>query len=171
MQSGTAREIVLSGILIALGIVLPPVFHAFGAGSAFSPMHIPVLIAGFSLKLPFAIMTGFITPVLSSFITGMPPLFPVLPYMVFELSAYSAAACMLHRVTGKNIYVSLIISMMVGRIIAGIIVWLLVIFFNVKMPGPFAFICGSITGAIPGIIAQLAIIPGIVASLKKSKVI
>ena len=171
MQNKTSREIALSGILTALGIIIPVFFHAFGAGPAFSPMHIPVLIAGFTLRLPFAAAVGFITPVMSFIATGMPPVFPILPYMFFELPTYSVTACIMFKIMKKNVYFSLIISMLAGRIVAGIVVWILVSFFGARLAGPVAFIFGSITSAIPGIIVQLIIIPGIIVPLKKSKLI
>lgn len=92
------------------------IFHAFGLGSTFLPMHIPVLLAGFVISIPFAITVGALTPFLSSVFTGMPPLFPVMPYMVFELAAYGAVASILYRKLKVNVYISLIGSMIAGRI-------------------------------------------------------
>lgn len=48
MKNSATKELVLSALFIALGVVLPMVFHAIGAGPVFLPMHIPVLLRDFS---------------------------------------------------------------------------------------------------------------------------
>lgn len=171
MQNKSVRETVLSGLFIALGLILPMVFHAFGAGSTFLPIHIPVLIAGFVVSLPFALAVGVITPILSSLFTGMPPVFPVLPFMVFELATYGAVVSLLYRKFKLNVYISLISSMVVGRIVSSLVVWALATFFMAKLPNPIVFITGGITQGIPGIIIQIVFIPGIVLALQKSNLI
>ncbi len=171
MKNKSVRELVLSGLFVAIGLLLPMIFHAFGMGSTFLPMHIPVLIAGFALSMPFAIIVGVLTPLLSALLTGMPPLFPVLPFMVFELAAYGAAASLLYRKFKLNVYISLIGSMIFGRIVSGIAVWVLATFFAAKLPGPVVFIAGSVTGSIPGIIIQIVFIPALILVLNKSNVL
>lgn len=47
MYNRATRNIVLSALFIALGIIIPILFHAVGMGSVFLPMHIPVILAGF----------------------------------------------------------------------------------------------------------------------------
>ncbi|MBR3266300.1 MAG: ECF transporter S component, partial [Erysipelotrichaceae bacterium] len=42
------KQIVLTAMFIAIGVILPQAFHAIpNAGSIFLPMHIPVLVSGF----------------------------------------------------------------------------------------------------------------------------
>ncbi len=171
MKNKSVRELVISALSMAIGLLLPMIFHAFGLGSAFLPMHIPVLIAGFAVSLPFAILVGVLTPLLSAFLTGMPPLFPVLPFMIFELAAYGAAASLLYRKFRLNVYISLITSMIAGRIVSGLAVWVLAVFFAAKLPGPVAFVAGSITGSIPGIIIQIVFIPALVMILDRNKLL
>ena len=171
MENKYIKEIILSGLFIALGIVLPMIFHMVGVGSVFLPMHIPVLIGGFVLSLPFAIAVGVITPILSSLITGMPPLFPVLPFMVFELATYGAMINLLYKKYNLNVYVSLILSMLAGRVVAGIVVWVLVTFFMVKLPNPIAFIGMAIGQGLPGIMIQIVLIPVIIRFLGKSNLV
>lgn len=66
MQNKLVKEVVLSGLFIAIGLILPMIFHAFGLGSTYLPLHIPVLLAGFVISIPFAITVGALTPFLSS---------------------------------------------------------------------------------------------------------
>lgn len=171
MQRNSVKELVLSGLFIALGLILPVVFHPLGAGPTFLPMHIPVLLAGFVLSLPFAAAVGVATPIVSSFLTGMPPAFPILPYMAFELAAYGAAASLLYRRLKLNIYLALIGSMLIGRAVSAIVVWVLASFFMAKLPGPVAFVTGGIVTGIPGIVIQLVFIPAIVFVLDKTRLI
>jgi len=123
------RKMVTAGLFIALGIVLPMAFHAVqGAGPIFLPMHIPVLMSGLILGWKYGLAVGAITPILSHFLTGMPPIAPIpmLQVMIFELAAYGAIAGLLTKLirtkdTHANIYLSLIGSMLVGRIIMGVL--------------------------------------------------
>ena len=167
MKSKSPKPLVLSGVLIAIGVVLPIVFHAFGGGSVFLPMHIPVLIAGFYLEVPFALAVGVLIPLLSSMITGMPPVFPVLPFMMVELPTYGVMVSVLYRKLKANVYSSLILSMICGRMMAGVAVWVLATFFMAKLPSPMIFISGAVIKGIPGILVQLIFIPIIVMTVKK----
>jgi hypothetical protein len=170
MHNKSVKEVVFSGLFITMGLVLPVIFHFFGLGKTFLPMHIPVLLAGFMLSVPYAAAVGALMPLLSSVITGMPPLFPIMPYMVLELAAYAVVASILSRKLRLNIYISLILSMIAGRIAAGIAVWALTIFFGAKLPGPFVFIASAVTTGIPGIIIQIVSIPPMVVLLRKSRI-
>lgn len=171
MHKNTIRQITLAGFFIAIGLILPMAFHVFGPGTTFLPMHIPVLIAGFSLSLPMAILVGILTPILSSLLTGMPLIFPVLPFMIFELGAYAAGTSYLYRTLKWNVYISLIVTMIIGRITAMAAVWVLVNYTTAKLPNPLVFITGAITAGIPGIVIQLLLIPPIVILLRKRNLI
>ncbi|NLU10962.1 MAG: ECF transporter S component [Tepidanaerobacter acetatoxydans] len=167
MRNDNLYQIALAGVFTAFGIVLPMMFHVLGLGSTFLPMHIPVLLSGFFLDAPVAGAVGALTPILSSVFTGMPPAFPVMPYMVFELAAYGYMTSFMYRKLRQNVYVSLVGSMVLGRIVSGIAVWVLTAFFGAKFPTPVAFIAASITNGLPGIAIQLIFIPAVVLLLKK----
>ncbi|MFW6034731.1 MAG: ECF transporter S component [Halothermotrichaceae bacterium] len=166
----TTRKLMLMSIFIALGIVLPIGLHLFGTGlaSIISPMHIPVLIAGLVLGPVSGLIVGAVTPLLSSLITGMPPVLPMLPIMFVELSLYGLLTGYLFKNKKLNIYLSLIISMIIGRIGTGVVVWSLVHIFNItNLPAnPLLFIEGTIVKGLPGIIIQLILIPIVVKYLK-----
>ena len=157
------KNIVYTAIFIALGIVLPISFHYLGTGlgAIFLPMHIPVLLGGALLGPLAGIIIGAITPVLSSVFTGMPPLIPMVPIMFLELALYGFFIGYLYRTININLYVSLILTMIAGRIGSGIMVWVLVNIFSIsKLPGnPLLFIWGSIVKGLPGIAIQLILIP------------
>ena len=118
----TIKKTVGSAALIAIGILLPLCFHGIpNAGSIFSPMHIPVLIAGFLFGPLFGVGVGLLTPLLNSLITGMPPPYPVLPPMMVECALYGAVSGLLFRLIKTKwmyleLYVSLVVAMLVGRL-------------------------------------------------------
>ena len=160
------KEIVLSGLLLASGIILPMIFHMFSlTGPIALPMHIPVLIGGFLLSPPLALLLGITTPIISGLLTGMPVMFPMAIIMALELGIYGLTASLAARKFKLSIFPALIISMIAGRIAAGLTVALLVQFFGLKM-NPLIFIQGAIITGIPGIIIQLIFIPALIHAIK-----
>lgn len=83
------KKMIYGGLLTAVGLVLPQAFHVFGqgVGMAFLPMHLPVMIAGILLGPCYGGLIGLIVPLVSSMLTGMPPV-PKLYFMLVELVAY-----------------------------------------------------------------------------------
>ncbi|RDY29427.1 ECF transporter S component [Romboutsia weinsteinii] len=161
------KKLVLSALFIAFGIILPIFFHQFNmAGSVFLPMHIPVLIAGFLLGPLYGGIIGVITPIISGLMTGMPPLVPVMPIMAFELCGYGILAGLVFSKT-KQIYISLILSMIGGRLfaVAGAFIVSLTLAPNIN---PIAYVTGGLASAIPGMAIQLVFIPLLVRFLVKN---
>ncbi|QXM07125.1 ECF transporter S component [Crassaminicella indica] len=160
------KELMLSGLLLAIGILLPMIFHSVGImGKVFLPMHIPVLIGGFLLSPYLAFILGVITPVISGALTGMPIMFPMAIIMAFELGTYGLIASLAVRRIELSVIPSLITAMIFGRIVAGVVVFFLAQFFGLKM-NPLIFIKGGIITGLPGIVLQLIIIPTILFGLK-----
>lgn len=166
------KTLALTALFIAIGIILPSVFHAFGAGSVFLPMHIPVLLCGLICGPFWGLAAGIITPILSSMMTGMPPA-GILPSMLCELVAYGFfSGLFIHMIrTSRNIvnlYASLILTMLLGRIIAGI---LNAIVFKAGAYSLAVWISAMFVQGLPGILIQLTIIPAAVLALQKAKLI
>lgn len=174
MKSGKVLNLVVTGMCIALGVVLPMAFHSIpNAGSIFLPMHIPVLICGLLCGWQYGLICGILAPALSSILTGMPPM-GYLPKMLCELAVYGliAGVCINHiLVKGRqivNLYLSLIIAMICGRVISGVLNAFL---FSAGSYTMKAFIAGSFITCIPGIVIQLVVIPILVYAVQKSGVI
>ncbi len=170
----STKKVVLSGITIALGIYLPFLTGQIPSiGNMLLPMHIPILLCGFICGWKYGLITGFITPLLRSAMFTMPPMFPAAIAMAFELAAYGALTGLLYKVLpkgGKNVFLSLILSMLGGRVVWGIATFVLF-----RMVGNVLtweiFISAAFVNAIPGIILQLVLIPSIVIALQKSKML
>lgn len=173
MKKNSTKNLVLSGLFLALGIAIPIFTHPLGLGNSILPMHIPVLICGFVCGWPYGIIVGLITPLISSLLTGMPPLFPVAIAMALELAAYGFMAGFLYKMLPKKnlfVYLSLVGSMIFGRIIWGTAMFL-ILGIGGKVFTWAAFIGGSVIGAVPGIIIQIILVPIIIITLKRARLI
>lgn len=167
MRKSRTREFILAGFFIGMGIVLPSIFHLSGInGKIFLPMHIAALISGFFISPVLAFLVGFLTPYLNSMVTGMPPMFPMAAIMSVEIGLYALSIAILSGKMKLNKITSLILSMIIGRIGGGVMVYILASNFGVKM-NPILFIKGSIVAGLPGIIIQIILIPIIVSALEK----
>ncbi|HOK44111.1 MAG TPA: ECF transporter S component [Thermoclostridium caenicola] len=170
MKNYAVRKLTLSGLFLALGLLLPFLTGQIPTiGRMLLPMHIPVLLAGFVCGWPYGLIVGLICPVLRSVLFGMPPMMSALA-MTFELAAYGFAAGFLYRILPKKnifVYVALLASMLFGRIVwagASLVIYRLSgSAFTWEM-----FAAGAFVNAIPGIILQIVLIPAIVMALKKS---
>lgn len=157
------KQMTVASMFIALGVIIPAVFHfAKIAGVVFLPMHIPVLIAGFYLSPFYAVLVGVLTPLISSVLTGMPPLYPIAVIMSCELAAYALIVSIMNK---RNIFITLILAMLGGRILAGLSVFVLQSSFGLKM-NPIIYLKGAIIKGMPGILIQLILIPIIIKSVK-----
>ncbi len=173
MNTNTVRiqKLVIAAVCLALCMVLPFLTGQIPEiGSMLSPMHIPVLLCGFICGPAWAAVVGAIAPLLRFTLFGMPPLFPMGVAMCVELATYGAVSGTLYRLLPRkpiHVYVSLIIAMLAGRIVWGIV--------RVVLSGVSgaaftwaAFMAGSFTQAIPGIILHIVLIPVIVLALQKA---
>lgn len=175
MKTKTRNSAILrmayAAVCLALCMVLPFLTGQIPQiGSALSPMHIPVLLAGFLCGPWWAAAAGAVAPLLRFALFGMPPIFPTGVAMCFELAGYGLVSGLLYRKLPKkpvNVYVSLLAAMLAGRVVWGIV--------RVLLSGvagePFtwaAFMAGAFVNAVPGIIVHIALIPVIVLALRKA---
>ena len=167
----TVKKMVMTAICVALCVVLPLLVHGIpNAGSLILPMHIPVLLCGLLCGWPYGLVCGLLGPLISSF-TGMPPL-PVLPGMMVECATYGMVTGLMMRFirTGKptaDLYISMLTAMVLGRVLAGFAkAWIFT-----PGVGAFAWVTTSLVTGIPGIVIQLVLMPVLVLSLTKAKLI
>lgn len=166
------KRMTLGAVCVALCVVLPIAFHVIpDAGSVMLPMHIPVLVCGLICSWPYGLICGLLGPLLSSLITGMPPA-AILPAMMVECATYGAVSGIMLKCvhTGKtypDLYIAMVTAMLAGRVISGIAKAL------IFSPGMAlsAWVTASFVTALPGIAIQLVLLPTVVFSLMKAKVI
>lgn len=162
------KKLVLAGILVAIGLLLPSLFHFVvpSLARALSPLHLPAFFAGFLLGGPWGLAVGLITPLLSSLLTGMPPLFPMGVSMMVEIGLYGLISGLFikkHKI--GNVLIVLLVAILIGRL-----------GFTITMNGingiidPIAWSLGlytNIVAGIPAIILQCILIPLLIPRLKK----
>ena len=169
-----ARSIVLAALFLALAFVLPMITgHVPQVGNMLCPMHFPILLCGFVLGDPWGLAVGFIAPLVRSVLFGMPPMFPIAIAMAFELAAYGLVSGVLwHKVkhTVPMMYASLVTAMVAGRLVWGAVRFVLAGLTGSSFPFS-AFLSGALLTAVPGIVAQLVLIPLILIALQKAKFI
>lgn len=168
-RTDTTLRLVSAALCTAMCVVLPWIFHSIpNFGTLFSPLHLPVLLAGLLCGWPWGLACGILGPILASIITGMPPA-AYLPPMLLECAVYGLIAGLLIRIIRTkspwaNLYISLISAMLVGRIVAG-------------LAKAFIFAPGSMTlsvwftsyflSTLPGMAVQLALLPALIMVLRR----
>lgn len=164
------KNIVGCAFCIALGVTVPMVFHLFGLGMAFTPMHLPILLCGLCFGPLYGLLCGLVTPIISSVTTGMPPLYPTCLTMTFELGIYGLLSGFLYRRLKLNIYLALILTMFSGRVVGGIVSAILMGISN-QAYGFNTFVSAYFITNLPGTILLIIIVPIFVLALTRAKVI
>lgn len=173
MRKTDTRKLVLSGVFLALGIVLPFLTMQLpSVGNMLLPMHLPVLLCGFICGAPYGLLVGFVTPLLRSVLFGMPKLVPMAAAMSLELAAYGGLAGLCYgllagRKEMQRVYISLLLSMTGGRLVwavaAKLFYTMVGMDFTVEV-----FLAGALFNAVPGIVIQLILIPVILLAVRKA---
>ncbi len=155
-------HLTLSALFIAMGILIPILFHMIGMGSVFLPMFWPVALCGFFLPFQYTVIVGGLTPVLSSLMTGMPPQ-PILTKMIFELIFLSGAINVLYGKTRLGslwiVFIGVVLSRIVLLISSAAIAPIL------GLP-PEWYAIASLFESVPGMVILLVVTPVIVKKIK-----
>ena len=164
------NRLVYASLFLALALVLPFLTGQIPQiGAMMTPMHFPVLLCGFLCGWQWGIAVGFSAPLLRSVLFGMPVMYPMAVCMALELATYAAVAGMLYRVFPQKrrfLYVSLIISMILGRLVWGLARFLCA-GLDISTFGLSAFWTGAVAMSVPGILLQLLIVPALVIVSEK----
>lgn len=173
MKKFSTKNLVLSGLFLALCMLLPFITGQIPAiGKALLPMHIPVLLCGFICGAPYGVIVGFIAPLLRNLLFHFPPM-PTAATMAFELAAYGLLAGLLYKALPKKplfVYVSLLLSMIGGRLVWGLASLIIYGLSGASFTWEL-FMGGALLNAIPGIIAQIVLIPVIIMALRKGRLL
>ena len=160
------NKLVLTSLFIACGLLLPIAFHSFGMGGrTFLPMHLPVFMGGMLLGWLPGLIIGSLTPVLSCFLTGMPPLIPSLPMMFVELALFGLVSGYLYHDKRKNIYFALLSAMVIGRLGAAFVLMLFSDILGIKLH-PLTYVAATFMTDLAGVVFQIVFIPILVKRLE-----
>jgi predicted membrane protein len=165
------RKITLSALFLSLAIVLPFLTGQIPEiGKALTPMHFPIIIGSYFIGPVYALIIGFISPLLRMVAVGMPP-FPISLIMAFELATYGVVTGLMYNTLMKvklnsivSVYISLLIAAIMGRIVFAIVS--VVFLENASFIPVFLTTFAS---SIIGIILQVIFIPILVIRLKDDK--
>lgn len=165
------RSIVLTGLMIAIGLVIVTVLKTFGGQTfniMFSPMHFPVLIAGLAIGPAEGLAAGVVTPILNYIVNGMPPQGPLA--MACELGMYGLVTGLVMRyVPGlkgtAKMYAALVIAMILGRVAGGLVTGFIL---NAGKYSVSLWISSYFAATAPAIVVDLTIVPLIVRALQKA---
>ena len=161
------NKLVLTSLFIACGLLLPLSFHTFGMGGrTFLPMHIPVFMGGLLLGWLPGLIIGALTPLLSSILTGMPPLIPSLPMMMVELPLFGLVSGFLYHDKHKNIYLALALAMFAGRLGAAFVLLLFSDMLGIHLH-PLTYVAATFMTGLAGVVGQFVFIPPLVKRLEK----
>ena len=167
MKTST-NQITLISLFLALCVIVPVIFHFIGAGAMFLPMFLPILLAGFLIEFPFAILVGLLGPWISALITGMPPLFPTALIMSVEGLTTVAIVSYLYHKKNLSFWICLISGIIMER------VSLVIMGFTfaplLGLPGEL-FSLFKLTESLPGLLLQLILIPIILKMLWKFQIL
>jgi len=165
MKKYKGYDLLLGGLFMAMALVFPMIFHAIGLGSAFLPMFYPIIAAGFLVALPVSVIVGVTSPLLSSLLTGMPPLFPpVALIMMMEGAVLTALPGFLYPRIMNNAWVITLLTMAADRII----MLLATFFFSRLLELPEGFMsAAALINGLPGTILILVLIPPLVKQMEK----
>ncbi|NLP11879.1 ECF transporter S component [bacterium] len=159
------RHIALSGLFVALGLMLPALFHAVGLGSVFLPMFWPVALAGFFLPWPFAVAVAVLTPIVSSLLTGMPPVSPpILHLMMAELISLALVVTLLYQTVRWGLFWILLAGLSVSRLVGFLAARVLAEWLG--LPASWSALAMVVQG-VPGMVGMLLLLPLLTRRLKQ----
>lgn len=154
-----AKSIIILIILLILGTMVSVLFQKLDKDEAvYLPLHIPALIGGFLLPPIFAMILGVLLQVISGTIITPVPLFPTLFIGIFEMAVYGLIVSLLYRKLKAPSLLSLIFSIVLGRIMVGVIVFFATPFYEFGID-PINYVIEVVVTGLPGIIIQLVAIP------------
>ncbi len=173
MKGPNIKKITISAAMIALCMLLPLLTAQIpDIGNALLPMHLPVLIAAYTVGAPYAGVVGLVSPILRSLIFSAPTLFPRAVAMSVELLFLGFFAGLLFKVIKlpriASIYLSQISAMLISRVAWGVTQALILGFGDNGFTISY-FVSEAFLLSLPGIILQLVLVPLVIATLYKAK--
>ena len=158
-----ARPLALAALTVALGVLVPIVFHAVGLGPVFLPMFLPIAVGAFFLSPGLAAAVGLATPLISSLATGMPPWMPpVAPVLTVELVVFGALLSWLNR-RGLQPLVALVLALTADRLLLLFVVLTIAPLFGWPER---AFSVGAVVSGLPGVALILLVTPPLLRRLR-----
>lgn len=156
----------MGGLFGALALALPALFHLVAlAGPVFLPMYLPVAALAFLGTTRVAVIVGALAPLISSALTGMPPLSPpVALFMSGELLALSLVSGLCYHRLRLPAAVCLVLGSAASRCVLAAEVAAVGPLFGFTPP-LWKYVVGGIVTGWPGLLIQLIVIPAVVRAV------
>ena len=157
------RLYVFVGAFVAVDVTVPWALHQIHplAGPTFLPMFFFALLAGLLFGWRAGLLVGFLTPLISFGISGM-PLLSRLPQIAIESSVFGLSAGLLRERFRLSVILTLLGAMVLGRLALG----LAVLAIHWGEVNPLAWVWQVTKQGWPGIAIQLVCLPLIVRQLE-----
>lgn len=160
-------DYVLAGLFLAAALAFPVVFHAFGLGSAFMPMFYPLALAGFLVVAPLAMICGLAAPLVSALLTGMPPFYPPIAFiMMAEGLLFTALPHTLQRRFRLPVWAALAVILVLDRVLLFLLIRLIAEF--MQLPATMLSWLTLLHG-LPGLALMMAALPWFIPRLQDRK--
>jgi hypothetical protein len=161
----SGRDLVAGGLCISLSVAVPWLFHVLGLGSIFLPIFYPILAAGFLTPLPVASVVGFLGPLVSAVLTGMPPFYPPMAFVVSaEGIVLASIPAILRGRLGAGVRLSLAAALVGERLV--LLAAITIVSHWLSLPAGFLSLA-SFLHSLPGITVIFILFPPILSSMEK----
>lgn len=170
----STQQLIIAAVLLAVALFLPFLTGQIQSiGSMLLPMHFPAFLAAYLLGPIWGLIIGALSPLLRTLIFSMPPM-PMTAVMAFEMGAYTLVAGLINNILLRNkpqmdtvprVLISLISGMIIGRVVYALA-------FGAIMGNTLSFqvfFASTVTGAWPGIVLQIILVPIIVQAIERSQ--
>ena len=160
-------DYVLASLLLAAALVLPVFFHALGLGSAFMPIFYPLALAGFLVAPQLAMIVGISAPLLSALLTGMPPFYPPIAFiMMAEGLLFTALPWPLQKFMRLPDWLALLVVLLLDRVLLFVLVQAMAGFMDLP---PRLLGWAAVVRGLPGLALMLATLPWIIPPMRAKK--
>lgn len=157
-----SREALFILLTVAGAVILPQILHGAGIllgvggklGQIFLPMYLPVLILGFYRGPISGAIVGFLAPLVSFAITGM-PLEGVLPYITVELIALGLMAGVFSKVKMPKLL--RVVAAFAAAKLVRLTVYAVALLLTTGTVAPSALFAGIVL-SLPGMAIQIALV-------------
>ena len=146
-------------------MLMPVLFHALQLGRVFMPMYLPLVALAFFTHPGAAALTALLVPLLSGFVTGMPPFMPPVAFiMSVELALMAALIGALGAVFPRMpAWARLAVALAFGRVVYVALAYAAARALDL----PAGFVAGiSLLSGWPGIVLMMLAIPALVRIMK-----
>ena len=127
-------------------------------------MFLPILALGFLVRWSTAVPVGAAVPIISALLTGMPPLYPPIAFiMSCEGAVLGGVAALCYRRWRVGLWPSLLLAVGAERLTLAILMIMLAEVFNLKTD---VVVVVSVLSGAPGLVLQIVLVPYVVRRLE-----